>query len=235
MTATVYRHLVSSVVTRGRLAGLLALGAVTVVVGLAIGASDTADKLDDGTSMVATLGLGVFVPVVALVIASAVLGDPNEDGTLVYLWLRPVPRWTLAVGAAGAALSVSLPLVVVPMALASALTRAGPELTQATIAACIVSSLAYTGLFTFLGLRVKRAMAWGLAYILVWEGFVANAGSGARFVSVRAHAQSVLSRIADGPDRYVHSSMTTAVLVPVLAGAVAVLFTMRRLQRQDVA
>jgi ABC-2 type transport system permease protein len=230
-----YQHFLTSVVTRARVAGLLALGAVVVIVGFAIGASDTADKLDDGTALVSNLGLALFVPVVTLVVASSVLGDPNEDGTLVYLWLRPVPRWTLAGSSALAALTASLPLVIIPMALAAALTRAGPELTTATIASCALASVTYTGLFTFLGLRVKRAMAWGLAYILVWEGFVANAGAGARFFSVRAHSQSVLSRLADGPSRLVHTSMTTAVLVPLVAAAIATVLTARRLQRQDVA
>ena len=31
--------------------------------------------------------------------ALAALGDMREDGTLVYLWLRPMDRWAIVVGA----------------------------------------------------------------------------------------------------------------------------------------
>jgi len=69
----------------------------------------------------------------------------------------------------------------------------------------------------------------------VWEGFIARAGGGTGFLSVRQHTFSLLSRLDDGPHRLVRSSMTTAVLVPLAAAVVATYLTMRRLQRQDVA
>jgi ABC-2 type transport system permease protein len=230
-----YRLFLSSIATRGRIAGLMALGAVTVLVGIAIGANDLSDHLDDGTLMISNLGLSLVAPVVTLVLASAVLGDPNEDGTLVYLWLRPVPRWQLAVTSTLAALTVSLPVVVIPLTIAAAATKGGGDLVTATAVSCVVAVVAYTGIFTFLGLRVRRAMAWGLAYILVWEGFIARAGGGTGFVSVRHHTVSLLARMADGPHRLMRSSMTTAVVVPLAAALLATYLTMRRLQRQDVA
>ena len=73
-----YRLFLANIATRGRLIGLVALGAVTILVGFAIGANDTADHLDNGTRMIAFLGLSLVTPVVALVLATSVLGDPNE-------------------------------------------------------------------------------------------------------------------------------------------------------------
>ncbi len=230
-----YRVFLSSAVTKGRIAGLLALGAVAVIVGFAVGSNDGGNHLNDGTDMIAGLGLALIAPVVALVIASSVLGDPTEDGTLVYLWLRPVPRWQLATAAIAAALTVSVPIIVIPLAISAALTDAGSELVVATVAACTVAAVAYSGIFTFLGLRVRRAMAWGLAYILVWEGFVARAGAGAEFLSIRAHTASLLTRLADGPGRLESSTLAMSIAVPLVAAALAVGLTVRRLQRQDVA
>jgi ABC-2 type transport system permease protein len=146
-----------------------------------------------------------------------------------------VARWQLAVAATLAALTVSMPVVLVPMTIAAAATKAGGDLVAGTMAASAVAVVAYTGIFTFLGLRVKRAMAWGLAYILVWEGFIARAGGGTGFLSVRQHTVSLLARMDDGPHRFMKSSMATAVLVPLLAAAIATYATTRRLQRQDVA
>ena len=230
-----YRLFLSTQATRGRLLGLLALGAVGVVLGFAIGANEAADAIDDGTILISSYGLTLFVPVTTLVFASAVLGEPNEDGTLVYLWLRPIRRWRIVAAAVAATLTVTLPVVVVPMVLAAAATGAGSDLVAATIAACGLATVAYACLFMWLGLRAKRALVWGLAYILIWEGFVARAGDNASRLAVRANARSLLTHLSGGPERLVAVSETTAVVLPLVAAAIALAFTVRRLVRQDVA
>lgn len=233
MTA-LYRLFLSTQVTRGRLLGLLALGAAGIALGYAVGANAAADPIDDGTILISAYGLGLFVPVTTLVFASSVLGDPDEDGTLVYLWLRPVARWRIVVAALAATLTVSIPVTVVPMVVAAALTGAGAPLVQGAAAACLVATVAYCGVFTWLGLRVRRALVWGLAYILIWEGFVARAGDNPSRLAIRANARSLLTHISGGPERLIAVSDTTAVVVPLLAAAVAVALTIRRLTRQDV-
>ena len=65
---------------------------------------------------------------VSLVFASAALGDVAEDGTLVYLWLRPYPRWQLAVAAFAASVTVVVPVAVLPLVIAAALTGEGGRL-----------------------------------------------------------------------------------------------------------
>ena len=235
MFVRLYRLFLGSVVTRGRVLGLLALGGVAILLGIAIGASDTTDKLDDGTFTIAGYGLSLLAPVVTLVFASSVLGDPNEDGTLVYLWLRPISRAQITAAAALAAFSIAAPIVVVPLTISAAIIGAGPELVGATAAATTLGVAAYTGLFTWLGLRLKRALPWGLAYILLWEGFVARAGGGSATLSVRAHSETVLTRLADGPRRLIESSLAEGIVVPLVAAAIALFLTVLRLGRQDVA
>lgn len=235
MTAALYRLFLTSQATRGRIAGLLALGAIAIVLGIAIGASDVADPLDDGTRMIAQFGLAVVAPVATLVFAAASLGELHEDGTLVYIWLRPVARWRIVAAALASTLTIALPVVVVPMAISAGLTGAGPDLVGATVAACTLAVLGYAGIFTYLGLRVRRALVWGLAYVLVWEGFVARAGDNTARLAIRSHARSLLSRLADGPERLVEVSLPTAIAIPLVAAAACVVLTVRRLQHQDVA
>ena len=231
--STLYRLFLRSQLVRGRIIGLGSLGLLAVLLGFAVGTADGADA-QDSAELIAEYGLALFVPVAVLVFASAVLGDPNEDGTLVYLWLRPVARWHMAVAAFAATLTICLPLIVVPMA-ASAALAGDTELVVATIASCGIATVAYAGVFTWLGLRVKRALVWGLAYILIWEGFVARAGSTPATLSVRASTRSVLGRISDAPRDFVEVGSIAAVLVPLLAAAVALWLTVRRLSSQDVA
>lgn len=235
MIGALYRLFLGTQATRGRIVGLLALGLVGMLLGFVIGQSDSADGLDDGTLMVARFGLAVVVPVTTLVFAAASLGELHEDGTLVYVWLRPVARWRIVAAAVAATLTVTLPIVVIPMTIAALLTGGGWALVGATAAACTIAVIGYTGVFTWLGLRVKRALVWGLAYVLVWEGFVARAGTNTARLSIRDHARSLLARLADGPERLIEVSLATAIVVPLLAAAVGIWLTVRRLTTQDVA
>ena len=114
MIATIYRVTLRAQAKKGRLAALALLGIVGVVVGLAVGLSDVEDPIRAATNMINAFGLSLYAPVVTLVFASASLGDPAEDGTLVYLWLRPVPRWQIVAGTYLATLTVALPNSVAP-------------------------------------------------------------------------------------------------------------------------
>lgn len=231
--SALYRLFLRSQLVRGRILLLGALGLLAVLLGFAVGATDGASARD-GAELVSGYGLALFVPVSVLLFASAALGDPNEDGTLVYLWLRPVPRWKIVAAALLAALTICLPLVVLPMAVAGALAG-GADLVTGTIASCALATVAYAGIFTWLGLRVKRALVWGLAYILIWEGFVARAGATPSNLSVRASTRSVLGRISEAPRDFVEVGAVAAAVVPLTAAALALALAVRRLSRQDVA
>ncbi|MEX2658120.1 MAG: ABC transporter permease [Acidimicrobiales bacterium] len=235
MTA-LYRLFLRSQLVRGRILGLGVLGLLAILLGAAVGSSDGAD-MGDGARLVSGYGLSLFVPVTVLVFASAVLGDPNEDGTFVYLWLRPVARWRMAVAALAATLTITVPLVVVPMAVSGALAggRRPGDLVLGAIASCTLATVAYAAIFTWLGLRVRRALVWGLAYILIWEGFVARAGATPSRLSVRSSSRSILGHVADGPRELVEAGVTASLVVPLAAAVIAVALTVRRLSTQDVA
>jgi ABC-2 type transport system permease protein len=237
----VYRLLLRSQVTRARLIALGGLGLVAIVLGFAVGASDgDSSKLEAGVSLINEFGLTVAVPVTALIFASSALGDLTDDSTLVYLWVRPLRRWVVVVAAFLAALTVCLPLVVLPLVVSAALTGGGSDLIVGTVMAASVGTVAYAGIFTALGLRVRRALVWGLLYILIWEGFVARGGDNAARLAVRSATATLLQEGAGGADagievRLAVLSPTTAVVVPFVVAAVALLYASWRLRRQDVA
>lgn len=232
--AALYRTVLRAIATPSRIAALGALTGAAILVGLAIGLSDPPNPDRAGVQFVNGVGLSVLVPVVALVFASASFGDLNDDGTLVYLWLRPIPRWQLAVAAYGAAFTVTWPLTVVPLCIAAALTGADGAVVAGTAASVTVGVAAYCGLFGALGLRVQRALPWGLAYILIWEGFVAQAGRGASRLAIRAYTRSVLAEAGDVTLRLATQSILTGMVVPVLVAAAAVALTAWRLRHHDV-
>ena len=169
---------------------------VGVITAMAIGASNLVDHQLAGGRFINNFGLALLVPVATLVFASAALGDPNEDGTLVYLWLRPVPRSKIVVIAAiASSITVTWPIVVAPLLIAAAVTGVGSGPGQRHRDRVHRRDRRATArLFVALGLRVKRALVWGLLYILIWEGFVATANASAARL-----ADPVLHAVAAGP------------------------------------
>jgi ABC-2 type transport system permease protein len=231
-----YRLLLRQLVTRGRLLALLAVGVVVAGVASAVGASDEIDDpLEAAVQVISNLGFAVLVPVVALVFASASLGDTREDGTLVYLWLRPMARWPVVVGAWLAAITVSLPLTVVPLGVAALLSGGGGELLGATTLAAVVGVVAYSALFVLLGLIVKNSIVWGLGYVLVWEGVVAAFGSFAARLAIRGYTRSILTSITDIDLDLGDLPLAAGIAVPLLAAAAALVLASRRLRDMDVA
>lgn len=175
--------------SRGRAAALAAAGVALVALTWAVAATggDEAAALDRA-------GLELLVPLVTLVVAASALGDLDADGSLVYLWLRPVPRWQLAVGALAAVATVTVPAVAVPVAAAGLVAGLGPaSLVVAALAGA--AAVAYGALFLAAGLGLDRALLWGLLYVLLWEGPVSAVSDALARLSVRWHAEAALETV----------------------------------------
>jgi ABC-2 type transport system permease protein len=230
-----YRLVLRHQLTWGRAAVVVGLGGLTTLVALAVRAeSNPALKVVDGTEFINSIAFTTVVPVCALMFASSALGDMVDDRTLVYVWLTPVNRRWLALAATLAAVTVALPLALVPLTLAAAATGAGSDLVWGTALATAVGTVGYCGLFTALGLRFRRALVWGIAYILVWEGFVATASDAAAALSLRAYTATILSQATGVGLRLGTFTMASGVLVPPAVGIVAIALTSWLLTRTDV-
>jgi ABC-2 type transport system permease protein len=233
-TAAVFRLILRTQVTKGRAAALGVVGLLGILLGVAIGRSDDFDRLDVAHGFIGGYGLGLLVPLTALVFAAAALGDPAEDGTLVYLWHRPIARWRIVVAAAAAALCIAVPFAVVPTAIAAAATGYGGSLVRGAIVSSLLATAAYSGIFLCLGLLVRRALAWGLAYVVIWEGFVARSSTGPARLSVLVYARSVLADVAGHAPPRLASSTGVAVVVLLVVAALGAALTTWSLRRIDV-
>jgi ABC-2 type transport system permease protein len=229
-----YRLLLRSVCTKGRLAAIGALAALSVVTALTVAFGESTDRLGDGVGFV-NGNIATLIPVAVLVFGAAVLGDLIDDGSLVYLWLRPVPSWIHVIAAWAATVTIVVPLVLVPMVLATAIIDQSAELIGAAVLGGAVAVVAYAGLFVTLGVRFKRALPWGLVYILIWEGFVAAAGKTATKLAVRSYVRSILASMTDTTLKLGQFSLGVGIVVPLLAAAAALWYASRRLARTDVA
>jgi ABC-2 type transport system permease protein len=231
-----YRILLRTSVTRGRLLAFLAAGALIDLIAYAIRVSDYAHREADAFQMLDVAALALYVPVVALVFSTSSLGDLASDGTLVYIWLRPVARWKVVLVALAATLTVTLPLTLIPSWLAVLLAGGSSELLGATTAATALATSAYVALFTGFGLRVRHALIFGLGYVVIWEAGIASIGKGPAAISIRHYAESMFGHMSHqtlpGIDQ---ADQLPAVIVLAAVTAAGFLLTTVLLARQDVA
>lgn len=232
-TALVYRVVLRQLVSRARLLALGLLALLVPIAAAALGASEGASRRD-AVGLIANLGFAVVVPIISLVFGTGAIGDLREDKTLVYLWLRPLDRWPIALGAWLAALTVVAPLSLIPVVVAAALTGAGNGIVGATLLAGAVAVVGYLAVFVWFGAVFRRATVWGLAYILIWEGFVASGGSGVARFALRSYTRAILREITDVRLRLADHSLAVGVIVPLVVTVVFVALTARRLTRLDV-
>ena len=226
-----YRLLLRTQITVPRLLGIGALGALSILIGVFA-------RLDDNPAQaaadaVSSYGLGILVPLATLWLGTSVIGDLVEDKLLVYLALKPVPRWQLPAAAIAATVSIVVPLTALPLT-ASALVAGAGGVAWATLLAALLADLAYAGLFVAAGLWFRRAVWWGLAFVLIWENAVAYSAGGAGRFTVLGWASSVLG-LAPGIDVQldVGSAGAALVVLPTIA-IVAWLAATWRYRRADI-
>ena len=108
-----YRLLLRLQVTPLRVVGILALASLAVLLGALARGDD--DPLRATTEIALAYGLGIVLPLATAWLATSSVGDLVEDRLLVYLWLKPVPRWQLPAAAVLATVTIVVPLVAVPL------------------------------------------------------------------------------------------------------------------------
>ena len=212
-----YRLLLRTQVTVQRLLGIGALAALSIVIGLF--ARSDVDPSQAAADSVSGYGLGILVPLAALWLGTSAIGDLVEDKLLVYLSLKPVPRWQLPAAAILATASIVIPLTALPLT-ASALVAGAGDVAWVTFLAASLAGLAYAGLFVAAGIWFRRAVCWGLAFVLTWAHVVPSSADGAARYTVVGWGASILG-LAPGIDVEREAGSGGAAVVVLLAITVA--------------
>ena len=143
-------------------------------------------------------------------------------------------RWPIVVGAALAAGTIAAPITIIPIVAAAVLTGAGNGIVVGTLLATVVGLIAYVGVFTLFGVWLKRFIVWGLAYILIWEGFIAQAGAGVARIALRKYTRSILVDRTGADIDLADFSLVMAVIVPLIVAVAALAVASWRLSAQDI-
>jgi ABC-2 type transport system permease protein len=147
---------------------LVLLAGLPVLIALLIkisGGRPDADRIID------TLVVRTVMPLVALIVGTAAIGSEIDDGTAVYLVIKPIPRWRIALSKILVAAGLTAILVVPAVLLATAIVGSRNDTTTTLVGfgvACLIGGSAYAAAFVALSLFTTRARLPGLASGIIW-------------------------------------------------------------------
>jgi ABC-2 type transport system permease protein len=176
---------------RTLLLALLGILIIVVAVLFRLGEPSPDTQLDVTRTLLSDFGIGVLLPLVAVIVGTSALGAELEDGTIVYLLSRPVPRWRIALVKLLVAWLVTSALVAPAILVAGLIGYGDLRMALGFALAAVFGALEYTAIFVALSVVTSRALIVGLAYVVVWEGFIAGLFAGTRTFSVRQHTLAV--------------------------------------------
>ena len=198
---------------------LVLLVALPVLIALLVrlsGGRPDADRVLD------TLVVRTVMPLVALIVGTAAIGSEIEDGTAVYLMIKPIARWRIALSKAVVAAGLTAVLVVPAIVLTAVILGSRTDTTTTVVGfsvACLVGGSAYAVAFMALSVFTSRALLLGLAYTLIWEGVLSGLLEGTKFLSIRQATLGVAAAFGvNVPGDPLVPVVSVAVLVVVLVG-----------------
>jgi ABC-2 type transport system permease protein len=198
---------------------LVLLVGLPVLISLLIrisGGQPNADRVLD------TLLVRTVMPLVALIVGTAAIGSEIEDGTAVYLMIKPIPRWKIALSKGLVAASLTAALVIPAVVLTGFLIGRQGDTTTTIIGfavACLAGGSAYAVAFMALSIFTSRALLLGLAYTLIWEGVLSGLLEGTKFLSIRQATLGLAAALGvDVPGDPLVPVVSVAVLAVVIVG-----------------
>ena len=218
--------------TLGRRRALLLALPALILIGVAALLKTTAHSPVWPPEFLGVFGFTVVLPLTALIIGTSVLGAEIDDGSVVHLLATPVSRLAVTLTKFSVAVVLTVAFGAVPEYLAGVIaTGATSRLTLGLLAGAAVAAVVYNALFVMLSAVTTRAIAFGLLYLLVWEGLLANLVAGARLLSAGQYSLSVANAIAHDSALNAHLTLGTAVVMGCVVTVAALALGARRLSK----
>lgn len=168
----------------------------------------------------------------ALIIGGSVLGAEIEDGSIVHLLATPVSRRAVVLTKYVVAVALTMAFAAVPEYLAGAIaTGPGSSLTIGLFVGALAGSVIYNALFVMATavFSPSRALAFGLLYVLLWEGLLASLVPGVGLLSAGHYSLAVANSIAKNSALHANLTVGTGIGMGVAVTVVALVLAVSRL------
>lgn len=195
-------HLYRRMMRKGRVIALLALSSVPALT-YWLTAFDATGREHSllYSEIIATVGFSYAIAVLILTVAT--LREERDAGTLPYIYMRPIPRPTMAFSSLAAGIAAALTLGFGGwLASLLAVLAVGGEVSVAAagIVQFAAAGVGYAAVFVPLGYLVPRAILVGLGYIVVVESILAAVVTGLAQLSIWRIALSIFADITPAWD-----------------------------------
>lgn len=178
-------------------------------------------------------GFSVLLPLTAVIIGTSVLGAEADDGSIVHLLATPVSRRSVILTKFAVASLLTMVFAAVPELVAGLIAPTGGKLAVALLVGAIAGSVVYSAIFVMLSALTHRAIAYGLLYVLIWEGLLSNLIGGVRILSAGHYALGIANAISKSSNPSVNAGLSpgTAVGMAIVVTVAALWLAARRLSR----
>jgi ABC-2 type transport system permease protein len=174
-------------------------------------------------------GFSVLLPLTALIIGTGVLGAEIDDGSAIHLLATPVRRASIVVTKFAVAAVATMVFAAVPELIAGLLAPNSGRLAFALFTGALAGSVIYSAVFVMASVLTSRAIAFGLLYVLIWEGLLSNLVGGARILSIAHYCLGIANAIY--PDQNLNAGLTlaTSLILGAVVTVAALILAARRL------
>jgi len=240
MSWVIARITLRQLLSRRRTLLLLLLGGILVLAaGIFRLAGEEARAMRFTSGLLQGLGIGTLMPLVALIFGTGAIGAEIEDGTAIFLLAKPISRATVVLTKLAVAAVCSAALTCGPMLVAGLIAAGGvgEGLVPGMVAAAAIGSLLYCSVFVAVSLITGRALVFGLAYVLIWEGLLAGLFVGTRTFSIRQVTLALADAIGGIPADIFDAklSLGTALLVGAAVLVLTTVIAIRRLSAFEIS
>ena len=221
---------------RGRViaAGIFALIPSLAAVSYRISRPDDPGPIEFLVGLFSEIATGTLLPLAALVFGTTAFGGEIDEGTVVYLLVKPLPRWRVVLSkyvvAVTATLAVLLPGILLPWLIVGP-SAVPSEVVMAFAVAGASGACLYCGLFVMLGITTRRSLVIGLAYVIPLEFVLSRSLTGVKSLSIREYVLTAAGKMSEAHPELVEFSvplatvwtMGTIILVGSIVAAIAAL------------
>lgn len=208
-------HLYKRLMRKGRVIALLALASVPgLVYWLAGFDSDPSDQEALYSDILA--GAGYSYAIAVLILTVATLREERDSATLPYIYMRPIPRVTMASWSLIAGIAAALTIAMggwLASVIGVLAVGADVSMTLPGLSLFVAAAVGYAAVFVPLGYLVPRSLLVGLGYIIVIESILAEAVTGLAQFSIWRISLSIYAELAT-----VFGAEATDLLGPVSPG-----------------
>ncbi len=217
--------------TLSRKRALLFAAPAIILIGISALLKATAKSPVWPPEVLGTIGYLVLA-LTALIVGGSVLGAEIEDGSIVHLLATPVSRRTVILSKYVVAVALTIAFAAVPEYLAGAIaTGPGSSLAIGLFVGALAGSVIYNALFVMATavFSPSRALAFGLLYVLLWEGLLAGLVPGVALLSANHYSLAIANSIANNSDLHANLTAGTGAGMGLVVTAAALVLAVRRL------